>query len=108
MNIRSIDLQVLIPRAADASRIQHQQDQLPASQQQQIAGQFQQLTLNRRHQVQGLVKSEAKKVHSQDQDEKERSKHGSGHERKLPAEAELNGKEKQQDPVRGKNIDIST
>ena len=106
MSIRSIDLQVLIPRSADASKMQHQQDQLAASQQQQIAGQFQQLTLNRRHQVQGTIKSEAKKVNSQD--EKERPKHGSGKERELSPEAVMDGKEKHQDPVRGKNIDIST
>ena len=67
MNIRSIDLQILIPRAADASRMQQQQDQLPAAQQQQIAGQFQQFTLARRQQVQAAAKSETKKVHSQDE-----------------------------------------
>ena len=106
MNIRSIDLQVLIPRATDASRVQQQQNQQPIVQQQQAAEQQQQLAANRQHQVQALVKSEGKKIDGDN--EKEKGKDAPPHKKRANTAPTPTDQEVAKDLIRGKNIDIST
>jgi len=81
MNIRSIDLQVLIPRATDASKMQQANDHQNSLQQQQFAEQLKQLTAKQQQQVQNTPKNAGPKVQDQErqkkqQQEKEEEKRG--------------------------------
>lgn len=106
MSIRSIDLQVLIPRSTEASRTQQQQQNSPALQQQQVSEHNQQVATARQQQVQQLDKSENKSVHRDADNKKGREEP----RKKRPSDKLLTEDEMQQatDPLRGKKIDIST
>lgn len=103
MNIRSIDLQGLIPRSTEASKMQQQHDHQPVVQHQQAAEQLQQLATLRQHQVQGMEKTEKKKVNRDNKKEEQKEQ-----ARKQAPQAAAKQKEPTEDPVRGKNIDIIT
>lgn len=105
MNIRSIDLQGMIPRSTEASKLQQQHDHQPIVQQQQASEQLQHLAAIRQQQVQGMEKTEKKKV---DRDNKKdpKEQREQAHKRSLAAMPDQ--KEQSADPVRGKNIDIMT
>ncbi|MDF2500609.1 MAG: hypothetical protein K0Q77_1323 [Anaerosporomusa subterranea] len=62
MNIRSIDLQVLIPHATEVSKIQHTANQQTASQQHDFASQWQKISQDRQQQVQTINQSEGGKI----------------------------------------------
>ena len=107
MSIRSIDLQVLIPRATEASRTQQLNDQQAALQQQQHAAQWQQLSTVRQQQVQRTPQSAGAKV---DADAK---REGRNHSEKRQEDArtaadEGDGLDGGLDPLRGHHIDIKT
>ncbi len=107
MNIRSIDLQVLIPRTTEVSKVLQTHDHQATLQQQQNAAAQQQLSAARQQQVQRTPQSEGGKV---DADAK---REGQGqadqHRRDDSHQAnESDGLEGGQDPLRGHHIDIKT
>lgn len=106
MGVRPIDLQVLIPRSTEVSRIQQVSDQQAALQQQQGAAEWQRLAAHRQQQVQQSPQNAGGKVepdahrdggHGQDADHR--------HDRRRKAEEE---EAEGVDPVRGHKIDIKT
>ncbi|TCL40127.1 hypothetical protein EV210_101328 [Anaerospora hongkongensis] len=105
MNIRSIDLQGMIPRSTEASKVQQQHDHQPIVQQQQASEQLQHLAAIRQQQVQEMEKTEKKKV---DRDNKKDPKEQREHAHKRSFTTTSEQKEQIADPVRGKNIDIMT
>lgn len=107
MNIRSIDLQVLIPRATEVAKTQNTFDQQNIVNQQQSAEQWQKISADRQHQVQNTSKGEGGKI-------KERGESPSKHQQQQAqshsahtAQDENEGTEGE-DPVRGHTIDIKT
>lgn len=58
MNIRSIDLQVLIPHATEVGKVQHNTNQQSALQQHDFATQWQKIAQDRQQQVQTVNESE--------------------------------------------------
>ena len=77
MNIRPIDLQVLIPRATDVAKISAVADQHATTQQQQLATQFQQLANERQQQVEASAHGEhSGKINTEnlDQEQEKRKK----------------------------------
>ncbi|WP_425060884.1 hypothetical protein SCACP_16410 [Sporomusa carbonis] len=76
MSIRSIDMQVLIPRATEVGKHQQNIAQQSTVQQQQFAEQMQKTAEVRQHQVQSLVKSQGGKV-ERDETKEKQSKHRS-------------------------------
>jgi hypothetical protein len=109
VNIRSIDLQVLIPRATEASKVQQLNDHQTTLQQQQNAADWQRLSAARQQQVQRTPQSAGGKVNPDANREGQQ-----GDERKKEAEqpaqaAEAdNSQECGPDPLRGHHIDIKT
>lgn len=102
MTIRSIDLQVLIPRVTEVSKVQQIADHQGALQQQQGAEQWQKLAATRQQQVQkspqnagGKVDPDADKERHQG-DNKKGSRHREDEAEDSP------------DPIRGHTIDIKT
>lgn len=65
MTVRSIDMQVLIPRATEVSRVQQITDQQTSLQQQQFAQQLQAVVAHRRQYAQPLAKTDHAAVHDQ-------------------------------------------
>lgn len=104
MNIRSIDLQVLLPRTTDASKVQQHHDQQAALQQQQFADQWQQISTTRQQQIQGTLKSEHKRVR---RDKGEQGDRG-GNKEKESRDGSGHSSPENNDPFRGKRIDITT
>lgn len=104
MNIRPIDLQVLIPRTTEVSKVQQVADQQTVLQQQQSAAALQQLAANRQHQVQQSPRGTGGKVDPDAQQENKRrdSYNGKGRRRRE------NDAEEDTDPIRGHTIDIKT
>lgn len=111
MNVRPMDMQVLIPHATDVGKAQHHANQQTMTQQQQFAEQLQKTNERRQKQVQGSEKSEGNKIKREDKrEEKRQGKEGFGEkERKALPAAEVEKTEKvSQDPLRGRCIDIKT
>ncbi len=67
MSIRPIELQVLIPRVGEIGKVQQISDRQMLLQQQQVADQWINISQRRNNQVQNVNKSEAKKIHNEDQ-----------------------------------------
>lgn len=65
MTVRSIDMQVLIPRATEVSRVQQITDQQTSLQQQQFAQQLQAVVTHRRQYAQPLAKTDHAAVRDQ-------------------------------------------
>ena len=110
MTIRSIDLQVLIPRVTEVSRNVQISDQQSVAQQQLLAEQWQQVSASLRQQVQGTPRKEHGRVRPDDRQP--------GQNRKPPREqsgAAMPASPEQDasgaagtDPVRGHLLDVKT
>jgi len=105
VSVRPIDLQVLIPRTTEISRIQQVSDQQAALQQQQNAAEWERLAATRQQQVQkpqqnagGRIEPDAQKNRRDHAGEQRRDRH-------RPAE---DGEIESADPIRGHTIDIKT
>ena len=95
MNIRSIDLQVLISQTTEVSKMQHATNQQNASQQQNFAAQWQRISQDREHQVQIVNQSEGGKVRgneespekrrNQDDSEEQQQRRDDGATHSIPA-----------------------
>ncbi|MDU4959879.1 MAG: hypothetical protein E6X17_04340 [Sporomusaceae bacterium] len=72
MNIRSIDLQVLIPHSAEVGKLQHSGNQQPLAQQQEFAAQWQKTAQERQQQVQLVNHSEGGRVKEKGKEEAEK------------------------------------
>ena len=111
MNIRPIDLQVLIPHTTEVSRTQAITNQQGIQQQQQFAEQFQKISADMQHQVQSTSKSVDGKVH-REKDKNQEQQQSSGKQRDKTVI--LSDKEKEAvakdepDPIKGHIIDIIT
>ncbi|HWR43138.1 hypothetical protein [Sporomusa sp.] len=113
MSIRSIDMQVLIPRATEAQKHQSNIVQQGALQQQQFAEQMQKTAEVRQHQVQDIVKSQGGKVK---RDETKDNPPSNSYPRKNTAANQVETAEQEnaentvigQDPILGHIIDIKT
>lgn len=109
MNIRSIDLQVLIPHATDVSKSQALANNQNSTQQQLFSEQLQQITAEKKQQVQSSLKVENNKIQHDNQ-----ADHKSKHQKEMSEENQRKHyQEKQsvktpdnQDPLLGHNVDI--
>lgn len=114
MNIRSIDLQVLIPHATEVSKTQHAVNQHSTAQQQDFANHWQQIAQNRQKQVQTLNQTDGGKVaREQEQQEKGRKKKDSQEQRREESIPEARSKANasqhvQSNSILGNTIDIKT
>ncbi len=114
MSIRSIDMQVLIPKATEVGKQQNSLAQQSTVQQQQFAEQMQKTAEMRQHQVQGLTKSQGGKVERDEQKDKSNSQRQDNPEENNKAAAtELLEQENTEnsvgrDPILGHIIDIKT
>jgi len=111
MSINPIELQVLIPKATEVGKAQNLANRQETLQQQHVAGQWNDISTNRQHQVQSAVKNEGGKV-GRDKEPKE-EKHSPNEQK--PRQNNENSTEKgkvnrasNNDPVRGHIIDIKT
>jgi hypothetical protein len=116
MSIRSIDMQVLIPRATEAQKHQNNITQQGSLQQQQLAEQMQKTAEVRQHQVQSLVKSQGGLV-ERDESKDQQSKHRSNRDpQQNPTTSQVDICDQEstdstavsQDPVLGHIVDIKT
>lgn len=82
MNIRSIDLQVLIPHATEVSKAQHSANQLTASQQQDFASQWQKISQDRQQQVQTVNQAEDGKIKEKKEAQDKRRNQGNSKDQK--------------------------
>ncbi|SDF39582.1 hypothetical protein [Sporolituus thermophilus] len=109
MNIRPMDLQVLITRATEVSKAQEITDHQPTLQQQIFGQQWQQVMANRQHQVQGAAKNEGAKIQ---RGKEYKEKQDRGRNRKGQTDKEIPGKPvhsaSAEDPIRGHNVDLKT
>ena len=112
MSIRSIDLQVLVPRATEVGKIQQMNEHQTMLQQQQVADQWPTISDKRQHQVQHLNKSEDGKVQNAkaDHEKQKRNKSQQDADDKKDANENdgINNEAYQGDCVRGRVIDIKT
>ena len=111
LTIRPVDFQVLIPKVTEVAKTQHVTDHQDTLQQQQFAGEWQQISAKRQHQVQETANSEDSKVgrenHSKEQSH---SKNGQEHQdnKQSHTDADMVNHASSKDPVRGNLIDIKT
>jgi len=111
LTIRPVDLQVLIPRVTEVGKTQHVTDHQDTLQQQQFAGQWQQISANRQKQVQSTTKDEDGKVgREKNYKEQSNSNNGQQHQdvKQCNTDADMVNHASSEDPVRGKLIDIKT
>lgn len=112
MNIRSIDLQVLIPQATEVSKTQHTANQQSAAQQQQFAAQWQRIAENRQQQVQVVNQSEGKRIKEQKESPNKQSSQEQESEQKQQDRQDNATNHAvtstHADPIRGHVIDIKT
>lgn len=108
MNIRSIDLQVLIPKTAEVAKIQQNINQQPAIAQEEFAAIWQQVSSDNQRKIQKAPSSEGGKINRGNEHSRKQSENETDNQQELSAENknESNAKE-QTDPVRGHHIDIS-
>lgn len=109
MNIRSIDLQVLIPRATEAGKVQQVTNQQPTLEQQQFAEQFQAIANSRQRQVQNVPKPEDGKIQNKKEKDHQQSKQQQQDDAFHKHEDAAHGQEEYiPDPIKGHVIDIKT
>ena len=109
MNIRSIDLQVLIPRTTDVAKSQAVNDRQGMQQQQQFAEQFQKITTELQHQVQSTAKSTGSKIERDGHRNRQNPQDSHpGKDKTFQQEEQAENAVDQPDPIRGHNIDIVT
>ncbi len=117
MNIRPIDLQVIIPRATDAAKVAAVNDRQAVTQQQQIAEHAKQTANEKQHQVQTASPGNPSgKVTTEDLNQENKQeqqtygetdeKHGKGGQPE--DEAAQKRAQTPPDPIRGHTIDIKT
>jgi len=111
LTIRPVDLQILIPKVTEVGKNQHHTDHQDTLQQQQFADQWQQVSANRQHQVQGTNKSGDHKVgseaHPKQQQHSNKGKNQQD-DKQNKNDADQVNHASSHDPVRGKLIDIKT
>ncbi|HWR08197.1 hypothetical protein [Sporomusa sp.] len=113
MSIRSIDMQVLIPRATEVQKHQSNIVQQGALQQQQFAEEMQKTAEVKQHQVQDILKSQNSKVK---RDETKDNQSSNSYSRKGTALNQVETEEQEnaennvigEDPILGHIIDIKT
>jgi hypothetical protein len=108
MNIRPLDLQVLIPRATEASRIQQNNDHQNSLQQQQFAEQLKQLTNKREHQVQNTPKNAGPKIQEQERQKQQQQQKEEKRGNPDGQDAASDAFQAVYDPSLGYRIDIKT
>ena len=111
MTIRPVDLQVLIPKVTEVGKNQHVTDHQDTLQQQQFAGQWQQISAKREQQVQGKAHNEDSKV-GRDNHHKEQN-HGKNGQKQQEGKSSKTDADRvnhpsSEDPIRGNLIDIKT
>ena len=107
MNIRSIDLQVLIPRTTEVSKTQQILENQSSLQQQQFAEEWRNIATLRQQQIQHTSQTEEGVIRDRDSGNDHQKKENEKPKRKKNA----NGSVKDttgSDPVRGNIIDIKT
>ena len=112
MNIRPIDLQVMLPHVTDIGKVQATQNQQQIVQQQQFAEQLQHQVDARQSQVEKTKRTEMPRIHREKQEEREQ--HTAGEQQHKREQKDAKPQEKTHaetqgndfDPVRGHNIDI--
>ncbi len=105
MSVRPIDLQVLIPRTTEISRMQQVSDQQAALQQQQSAAEWERLAANRQQQVQKPQQNAGGRV---EPDAQESGRDHAGEQRRGRRRPAEDGEIEGADPIRGHTIDIKT
>lgn len=116
MNIRSIDLQVLLSQTTEVGKTQHATNQQNASQQQSFAAEWQRLSQDRQHQVQIVNQSEGGKVRERKESPDKRRNQGDSNEQQHSHEAGDSHSSQESiahtplhsDPIRGHKLDIKT
>lgn len=103
MTVRAIDLQVMIPRVTEVSKVQQIAEHQGALQQQQGADQWQKLAATRQQQVQKSSQNAGGKV---DPDAENKERHQE--QRKKGSRHREDEAEDSPDPIRGHTIDIKT
>lgn len=111
MNIRPMDMQVLIPRATDVAKSQQINDQQSMLQQQQFAAEWQKIADDRQTQVQNSSKTEGEKVKPKEEREshkhQEQAKDENQDRQAAPETLECAvNHASTDDPLRGHRIDI--
>lgn len=74
MTVRSVDMQVLLPKIQEIGKNQQVQNQQDQSQQQQFASQMQKQTEKQKHQVQNSLKPEGNKITAGNEQGKQQQK----------------------------------
>jgi len=103
MNIRPIDLQVILPKTTEVSKVQNATDQQQSFYNALLSQQWPQIGRARQQNVQHVPKDEGGKV---DRDGHQKS--GYERRRRSPRHADNESTSSPQDPLRGHHIDIST
>jgi hypothetical protein len=112
MNIRPMDMQVLIPRATEVAKSQQSNEQQNTLQQQQFADKLEKLADNRQKQVQSSPKNEGGKVKAKTEQEnqhKQKKEEESDQPKEVKAveNVEKTGNHPSiEDPLRGHRVDI--
>ena len=104
MTIKSIDMQVLIPKVNEVSRVQHIQQQANTNQQQELAAQLAQATVKNETSVNELPAGEKAVIRDKPGEEKDRNKSGKKDKRKNIANKDKEGDNK---TLVGRNIDVT-
>lgn len=114
MSIRSIDMQVLIPKATEVGKQQNNLTQQSTLQQQQFSEEMKKMVLVRQQQVQGMEKSQGSKVEREETKDKHKKRSPNyAHnpdklEKELPEQENTESTNIGKDPLRGHIIDIKT
>jgi hypothetical protein len=111
MNIRPMDMQVLIPRSTEVARNQQITDQQNMQQQQQFAAEWKKIADNRQNQVQSSSKAEDGRVKAKEERESRKNHHRQTQEDQDAETAKDNIEHSEnhllaEDPLRGHKIDI--
>ncbi len=117
MSIRPVDMQVILPHATDVGKVQAVQNDQTATSQQLFAEKLQREAESRQGQVQESKRAEFGKV-TRDKEKEEQKGGGQKYHASSGKEEEDSEQEKKQhqrvllsgmtDPVRGKNLDVSS
>lgn len=103
MSLKSVELQVAIPRTQEATRVQEQLHQRPQQDQQQVAGQLQKQSETERKRPQSMQESEQRVIRDDEHSNgKQSSEQQSGHKKKQHKQ-----KESCIHPYKGHHIDIT-
>ncbi len=108
MPLNPIDVQMMVPRAAEASRVQHVRDVVPQNDQQTLAGQ--EKTRHKDMQKQVLKSQESVKAANEEDNEKKKKKQqyrGSSSDGHSGDSVEEASEHPSEDPNRGHLIDYS-